>query len=80
MPRAFPSRRRRIEYHYKKYWSCSRAGAQGTGRFGGVTEKDYNNLHCIHCLSGVVWQRGVYAPVANGGILAVELSTGGALG
>ena len=32
------------------YGSCIRTGAQGTGRFGGVTEHDYNTRH--ECVGG----------------------------
>jgi len=62
------------------YWSSTRTGAKGTGRFGGVAKHDYKNLHCKNCLAGVARQRGVYDPVANGGIVDVELSIGNAWG
>ena len=62
------------------YGSCIRTGAQGTGRFGGVTEQGYKNLHCRHILAGDAGYMGVYEPLVNGGIVVVELSTGGAWG
>ena len=59
------------------YGRYIRTGAQGTCRFGVATQHNYKNMHCNHCLSEASWQRGVYEPLANGGIVAVELSTGG---